>query len=80
VPAALDRTVYDGFDALMAAQRAHLNRFWDRADVRVDSRVNSSVNPVRLQQAIRWNRYQVAQASWRAEGAGIPRRADRGWL
>jgi alpha,alpha-trehalose phosphorylase len=27
---------------------------------------------VRQQQAIRWNLYQVAQASWRAEGAGIP--------
>jgi alpha,alpha-trehalose phosphorylase len=68
----LDRTVHDGFDALLAAQRAHLDRFWDRADVRVDSRVNPGVNPVRLQQAIRWNLYQVAQASWRAEGAGIP--------
>ena len=27
---------------------------------------------MRQQQAIRWNLYQVAQASWRAEGAGIP--------
>jgi len=27
---------------------------------------------VRQQQAIRWNPYQVAQAAWRAEGAGIP--------
>jgi alpha,alpha-trehalose phosphorylase len=27
---------------------------------------------VRQQQAVRWNLYQVAQASWRAEGAGIP--------
>ena len=32
----LDRAVRDGFDALLASQRAHLDRFWDRADVRVD--------------------------------------------
>jgi len=64
----LDRAVGDGFDALAAAQRANLDRFWDRADVRVRTRLSS----VRHQQAIRWNLYQVAQASWRAEGAGVP--------
>ncbi len=64
----LDRTVSGGFDLLATAQREHLDRFWDRADVRVKSRHN----PVRHQQAIRWNLFQVAQASWRAEGAGIP--------
>ena len=26
----------------------------------------------RMQQAIRWNLFQVAQATWRAEGAGVP--------
>jgi alpha,alpha-trehalose phosphorylase len=64
----LDRTIRDGFDELLVKQREQLDQFWDRADVRV----GSDVNPVRLQQAIRWNLYQVAQASWRAEGAGIP--------
>jgi alpha,alpha-trehalose phosphorylase len=64
----LDRAVRDGFDSLVAGQRANLGRFWDRADVRVRTRLS----PVRHQQAIRWNLYQVAQASWRAEGAGIP--------
>ncbi len=64
----LDRVVRDGFDTLVTSQREHLGRFWDRADVRV----RSGLNPVRLQQAIRWNLYQVAQASWRAEGAGVP--------
>jgi alpha,alpha-trehalose phosphorylase len=63
----LERALRDGFDALAVAQRANLDRFWDRADVRVQTRQNS----VRHQQAIRWNLYQVAQASWRAEGAGI---------
>jgi len=62
----LDRTVRDGFDALVIRQRENLDRFWDRADVRAESKTS----PVRLQQAIRWNLFQVAQASWRAEGAG----------
>jgi alpha,alpha-trehalose phosphorylase len=64
----LDRAARDGFDVLVASQRANLARFWDRADVRLQTRLN----PVRQQQAVRWNLYQVAQASWRAEGAGIP--------
>ncbi len=64
----LDRAIRDGFDSLVTSQRANLDRFWDRADIRVKTRLS----PVRHQQAIRWNLYQVAQASWRAEGAGIP--------
>ena len=52
----------------LASQRENLARFWDRADVRLQTRLN----PVRQQQAVRWNLYQVAQASWRAEGAGVP--------
>ena len=64
----LDRGLRDGFDALLTIQREHLDRFWDRADVRV----GSNRNQVRQQQAIRWNLYQVNQASWRAEGTGIP--------
>ena len=64
----LDRAVPDGFEVLAAAQRANLDRFWDRADVREQARLN----PVRQQQAVRWNLYQIAQASWRAEGAGVP--------
>ena len=64
----LDRAVSGGFDVIATAQREQLGRFWDRADVRV----RAGTNPVRLQQAIRWNLFQVAQATWRAEGAGIP--------
>jgi alpha,alpha-trehalose phosphorylase len=64
----LDRMVRDGFDVLLTKQREHLDRFWDRADIQVESHTN----PLRIQQAIRWNLFQLAQASWRAEGAGIP--------
>ena len=64
----LDRAVRNGLDTLLETQRAHLARFWDRADVQVRTRLN----PVRQQQAVRWNLYQVAQGTWRAEGTGVP--------
>jgi alpha,alpha-trehalose phosphorylase len=64
----LDRAGREGFDALRASQRRHLDRFWDRADVRVTGRAPTA----RTQQAIRWNLFQVAQATWRAEGSGVP--------
>ncbi|HET8660873.1 MAG TPA: glycosyl hydrolase family 65 protein [Micromonosporaceae bacterium] len=63
----LDRALRTGYDTLVQQQRRQLDLFWDRADVRVDNRID----PVRCQQAIRWNLFQVAQASWRAENAGI---------
>ena len=62
------RVARQGFDELAAAQRENLDRFWERADIRVAATENS----IRLQQAIRWNLFQLAQASWRVEGAGIP--------
>jgi alpha,alpha-trehalose phosphorylase len=64
----LDRAVERGFASLRSAQRAQLDRFWDRADVRVAAGEGS----VRTQQAIRWNLFQVAQATWRTEGSGVP--------
>lgn len=54
-----------GLDALLAAQRAALDEIWERADVVVDG------DP-RVQQALRWNLFQLIQASVRAEGTGIP--------
>ncbi|MCW2622807.1 MAG: glycoside hydrolase family 65 protein [Frankiales bacterium] len=63
----LDRAVRSGPDELLSAQRANLDRFWDRADVQVETDVAST----RTQQAVRWNLFQLGQASWRAEGSGI---------
>jgi alpha,alpha-trehalose phosphorylase len=63
----LDRAIRDGTGALLASQRVELDRFWDIADVVVDSEEG-----VRMQQAIRWNLFQVCQATWRVEGAGVP--------
>jgi alpha,alpha-trehalose phosphorylase len=64
----VDRAVREGFQTLATTQRAHLDRFWSRADVALAD----PVEPVRAQQAVRWNLFQLAQATWRAEGAGVP--------
>ena len=61
----LDRAKALGADALEAGQREELADFWERADVRIDG-------PERFQQAVRWNLFQLHQASARAETTGIP--------
>ena len=63
----LDRVSAGGFDGLQRGQREQLDHFWDRADVRIEA----DDEPERVQQAVRWNLFQVAQATWRAEGAGV---------
>ena len=60
----LDRARALGVARLHAGQRAALDEFWDRADVQLDA------GP-RVQQAVRWNLFQLHQASYRAETAGI---------
>jgi alpha,alpha-trehalose phosphorylase len=61
----LDRCLRDGYDALENAQRDYLASFWAKADVFVEAET-------RIQQAIRWNIFQLCQASARAETTGIP--------
>ena len=65
----LDRAMRVSFGRLLEDQEANLTRFWDRADITVKA---SGEHNERLQQAVRWNLYQLAQATWRAEGSGIP--------
>lgn len=60
----LQQAVAAGSDVLQAEQRAWLDRFWERADIRLDGQPE-------LQQAIRWNLFQLAQASARADGRGV---------
>ncbi len=67
----LDRAKRDGPDALLASQRSELDKFWDRADVVVTSREGPEWT-ARIRQAVRWNLFQVCQASWRAQGSGVP--------
>jgi alpha,alpha-trehalose phosphorylase len=63
----LDRVSPAGFASLQRGQRDQLDHFWDRADVRIEA----DDEPDRVQQAVRWNLFQVAQATWRAEGSGV---------
>ncbi|GAA2112727.1 glycosyl hydrolase family 65 protein [Microlunatus panaciterrae] len=60
----LDRTKEHGVAKEFADQRAWLDAFWARSDVRVPGQ------PA-VQQAIRWNLFQIAQATARSEQAGV---------
>jgi alpha,alpha-trehalose phosphorylase len=61
----LDRAMRDGFDALLDVQKSFMDTFWDRSDITYQG------DPA-AQQAIRFNLFQILQASGRAEGVGIP--------
>ncbi|MHB2210748.1 glycoside hydrolase family 65 protein [Methylobacterium sp. CM6257] len=68
----LDRATRQGFEAILERQRSDVERFWARADVTVES------EKPRTQQVIRWNLFQLLQASERAEGHGIGARGLTG--
>ena len=61
----LDRAIELGAQQLHTGQREELDDFWRRADVSLEG-------PARFQQAVRWNLFQLHQASARAETTGIP--------
>ena len=67
----LDRVLEHGIDAEFAAQRQWLDAYWERSDVVVHGQ------PA-LQQAVRWNLFQVAQATARAEQSGVPAKGVTG--
>jgi alpha,alpha-trehalose phosphorylase len=67
----LDRVETTGVEAVFARQRAWLDAFWDRSDVRIEG------NPD-LQQATRWCLFQLAQAAARADGQGVPAKGVTG--
>jgi len=61
----LDRNMEIGAERLFEEQREHYDAFWERADVEVEG------DPA-VQQAVRFNLFQVRQATARAEGHGVP--------
>jgi alpha,alpha-trehalose phosphorylase len=63
--AALSAARQTGWDGLVAAQRAYLDDFWDRADVEVDG-------DAEIQQAVRFSLFHVLQAGARGEDRPIP--------
>ena len=60
----LDRAAAEGFEHAATQQREWLADFWARTDVEVHDQ------PL-VQQAVRWNLFQLAQASARADGQGV---------
>jgi alpha,alpha-trehalose phosphorylase len=62
----LDRAVRHGFDRLLVDQRQYLDDFWHRADVEVSGAHS------RAQQCLRWDLFQLLQATARADGSGVP--------
>jgi alpha,alpha-trehalose phosphorylase len=70
----MDRVAAGGFQELLAAQEQYMDDFWRRSDVRVkDIRLERAKRTtVEIQQAIRFNLFQILQASARAENAGVP--------
>jgi alpha,alpha-trehalose phosphorylase len=60
----LDRAVRAGYDAVETEHRAHVEAFWARSDVRIDGAPD-------VQQAVRFNLFQLMQATARGEGLGV---------
>lgn len=67
----LDRAKDEGVQKQFDDQRAWLDAFWERSDVTV-------AGQPAIQQAVRWNLFQIAQASARAEGQGVPAKGVTG--
>ena len=72
----LNRAGKEGLDRIRADQEVWLDDYWHASDVAIESQ-DESQQPS-LQQALRWNLFQIAQASARAEGAGIPAKGVTG--
>ncbi|MDA8440423.1 MAG: glycoside hydrolase family 65 protein [Propionibacterium sp.] len=60
----LDRVRQNGLESYRVAQRQWLDTWWDGCDIEI-------AGQPALQQAIRWNLFQLAQASARADQLGI---------
>jgi len=67
----LDRVRDTGVAECFEQQRRWLDRFWADSDVQVEG------HPA-IQQAVRWNLFQLAQASGRIEQVGIPAKGVSG--
>ena len=69
----LARAVDKGFDELVNGQKEFMADFWRRSDIRIlGNEAASGRDKYEMQQAMRWNLFQILQASGRAEGTGIP--------
>ena len=67
----LDRAEVEGVEFQYEQQRAWLDGFWERSDVRIGGHDD-------IQQAARWCLFQLAQAAARADGQGVPAKGVSG--
>ena len=67
----LDRVAESGIEQQFGDQRAWMDAYWARCDVEIPGQPE-------VQQAVRWNLFQLAQAAGRAEGMGIPAKGVTG--
>jgi alpha,alpha-trehalose phosphorylase len=67
----LDRVEHEGFNALVAAQEAWLDEFWANSDVEIKGPSAGGGTAPADQQAMRWNLFQLAQASAQTGEQGI---------
>lgn len=67
----LDRAEVEGTQFQFDQQRRWLDAFWERSDIRIAAHDD-------LQQATRWCLFQLAQASARADGQGVPAKGVSG--
>jgi alpha,alpha-trehalose phosphorylase len=67
----LDRVVEEGIERQFREQRAWMDEYWARCDVEI-------ADQPAMQQAVRWNLFQTAQAVGRAEGMGVPAKGVSG--
>ena len=61
----LDRAASDGYDMIEFDHRRHVEDFWARSDVQLEGAPD-------LQQAVRFNLFELMQATARGEGLGVP--------
>jgi alpha,alpha-trehalose phosphorylase len=61
----LEYALSEGVDRVLEAQRHRLDAFWEESDVEIDG------DP-EVQQAIRYNLFQIHQATARVDGFGVP--------
>jgi alpha,alpha-trehalose phosphorylase len=61
----LDRAAVEGYDVIEFEHRRHVEEFWARSDIQLEGAPD-------LQQAVRFNLFELMQATARGEGLGVP--------
>lgn len=70
---ALNRAKKYGFEDLLYGQKNYLDDFWNKSDIKIAVNNAHETCPTNeLQQAVRFNLFQIFQATVRVEGAGVP--------